>query len=57
MYPGMTRPLNFGDFTYNMNANNGSLLIEFGTDANTVEEAKRSGAMLANALAAVLQKD
>ncbi len=57
MYPGMTRPLNFGDFTYNMNANNGSLLIEFGTDANTVEEAKRSGEMLANALASVLQKD
>lgn len=56
MYPGMTRPLNFGEFTYNMNANNGSLLIEFGTDANTVVEATRSAEMLANALASLLQK-
>lgn len=56
MYPGMTRPLNFGEFTYNMNFNNGSLLIEVGTDANTVEEAARSGEFLGNALSSVLQK-
>lgn len=56
MYPGMTRPMNFGEFTYNMNANNGSLLIEVGTDANTVEEACTSAEMLANALAVLLQK-
>lgn len=56
-YPGMTRPLNFGDFTYNMNVNSGSLLIEVGTDANTLEEAKRTGKMLANALAEVLQNE
>ena len=34
---------------------NGSLLIEVGTDANTLEESVRSGQMLGNALAAVLQ--
>lgn len=56
MYEGMTRPLNFGDFTYNMNVNSGSLLIEVGTDANTLSEAKRTGKMLANALSQVLQK-
>lgn len=56
MYPGMTRPLNFGDFTYNMNANSGSLLIEVGTDANTLDEAILSGEMLGNALSQVLQK-
>lgn len=55
-YPGMTRALDFGDFTYNMNFNNGSLLIEVGTDANTVEEACRSGEFLGNALSSVLQK-
>lgn len=55
MYPGMTRPLYFGDFTYNMNLNSGSLLIEVGTDANTVEEAVRSGSYLGNALAALLK--
>lgn len=56
MYPGMTRPLYFGEFKYNMNINNGSLLIEVGTDGNTVEEACRSGEFLANALSSVLQK-
>lgn len=55
LYPGMTRPLDFGDFTYNMNFNNGSLLVEFGTDANTVEEACRSGEYFGEALANVLQ--
>ncbi len=56
LYPGITRPLNFGDFVYNMDVNNGSLLIEVGTDANTAEEAVRTGEMLGNALAALLQK-
>lgn len=55
LYEDFTRPLYFGDFTYNMNVNNGSLLIEVGTDANTLEEAVRSGEMLGNALSAVLQ--
>lgn len=57
LYPGMTRPLNFGDFTYNMNFNSGSLLIEVGTDANTVEEAARTGEYLANALSSLLQNN
>lgn len=55
MYEGMTRPLYFGDFTYNMNINSGSLLIEVGTDANTLSEAILSGELLGNALAKVLQ--
>lgn len=55
-YPGMTRPLYFGEFTYNMDFNNGSLLIEVGTDANTVEEAALSGELLGKALSSVLQK-
>ena len=50
MYPDMTRPLNFGEYTYNMNFNNGSLLIEVGTEVNTVEEAVRSGGYLGSAL-------
>lgn len=55
MYAGMTRPLYFGDFVYNMNVNNGSLLIEVGTDANTLEEAVYTGELLSNVLAKVLQ--
>ena len=56
MYPGMTRALYFGEFKYNMNINNGSLLIEVGTDANTVGEACLTGEFLGNALSSVLQK-
>lgn len=56
MYPGITRPLEFGEYTYNLNVCNGGLLIEFGTDANTLSEAKRSGKMMGKALAKVLQK-
>lgn len=55
MYPGMTRPLYFGNFVYNMDANNGSLLIEMGTDANTLSEAVYTGELLANVLSKVLQ--
>lgn len=55
MYPGITRPLNFGEYTYNLNVCNGSLLIEVGTDVNTHEEVQRTGTMLGKALAKVLQ--
>ena len=55
-FPGMTRPLYFGEFSYNMDFNNGSLLIEVGTDANTVDEAAYTGELLGNALSSVLQK-
>ncbi len=57
MYPGMTRPLYFGDFAYNMNVNNGSLLIEVGTDVNTLGEAVYTGELLGNVLAKVLQSE
>ena len=55
LYPDMTRPLNFGEYTYNMNFNNGSLLIEVGTEVNTVEEAVRSGEFLGAALSDLLR--
>lgn len=54
LYPGMTRPLYFGNFMYNMNLAPGSLLIEVGTDANTLEEAVNSGEMLGNVIAQTL---
>ena len=54
LYPGMTRPLYFGDFAYNMFINSGSLLIEVGTDANTLDEAVYTGELLGNVIAEVL---
>lgn len=55
MFPGMTRPLDFGYFSYNMSVNTGSLLVEIGTDANTLEEAVYSGKLFGQSLAKVLQ--
>lgn len=54
MYPGMTRPMSFDEYRYNMNLTHGSLLIEVGTDANTLDEAVRSGSLLGNVLTNVL---
>ena len=54
MYPGMTRPLTFGYFAYNEYLCNGSLLIEVGTDANTIEEAEYTAELLGNVLYEVL---
>lgn len=54
-YPGMTRPLYFGNFMYNMNLAPGSLLIEVGTDANTLDEAVCTGELLGDVIADVLK--
>ena len=52
----MTRPLTFGYFAYNEYLCNGSLLIEVGTDANTIEEAEYTAELLGNVLYEVLKK-
>lgn len=54
MYPGMTRPMYFGAVKYNMNMTHGSLLIEVGSDANTLDEAKYTGSLLGDVLSKVL---
>ena len=54
MYPGMTRPMSFDFFAYNEYICDGSLLIEVGTDANSVDEVQRTANYLGEVLAAVL---
>lgn len=54
-YPGMTRPLYFGNFMYNMNLGTTSLLIEVGSDANTLTEAQYTGELLGDVIATVLK--
>ena len=46
LYPDLVRPLSFSNSKYNMNATTGSLLVEVGTEVNTVEEAKYSGRLV-----------
>ncbi len=57
MYPDMTRPLYLGDFMYNMNINSGSLLIEIGSDSNTIEEVRYSGYLLGNVISELLDPE
>ena len=54
MYPGMVRPLNFDFFAYNEYICDGSLLIEVGSDANSIDEAELTGTLLGNVLSRVL---
>ena len=56
LYPGMTRPLSFDFFAYNEYICDGSLLIEVGSDANSIDEAEYTGELLGSVLAKVLGK-
>ncbi len=53
-YPTLTRPLYVVDARYNQGLLSGSLLIEVGTDANTLSEALYSGRLVGKELAALL---
>ncbi len=54
LFPGITRPLNFSKVKYNEHLTPGSLLIEVGSDANTLEEAVYTGSMLGESLSKML---
>jgi stage II sporulation protein P len=54
-YPDLARPLLFKSCKYNFDMLNGSVLIEIGTDANTLEEATYSAELLGQALVKILQ--
>ncbi len=56
LYPGLMRPVLFSQRKYNMDMTRFSLLIEMGSEANTLEEACYSGRMLAASLAALMDE-
>ncbi len=53
-YEGLMRPVFFCNRKYNMNATPCSLLLEFGTDANTLQEAVYSAQLIGNSLVKML---
>lgn len=53
----LMRPIFFCHRRYNMDVTPCSLLLEFGTDANTLEEAVYSGSLVGEGLAALLDKN
>lgn len=52
--PGITRPMMFSYRKYNQQLSTGALLLEFGSHANTLEEAKNTAVLAGEALAQVL---
>lgn len=54
-YPGLARPIFFCPRDYNMNLTHCSLLIEVGSDSNTLEEAEYSGRLIGSALSMLLE--
>ncbi len=56
MFPGLMRPMLFSQRKYNMDMTHFSLLIEMGSEANTLDEACYSGRMLASALASLMDE-
>lgn len=57
LYSGLMRPIFFCDRQYNMEVTPCSLLLEFGTDANTLEEAVYSGKLIGKSLARLLDEN
>lgn len=49
-YPGLMRPVLFSARKYNMNVTPCSVLLEMGSDSNTLEEAEYSGHLIGKAL-------
>lgn len=53
-YTGLMRPIFFCNRKYNMNITPCSILLEFGTDANTLEEAVYSASLIGKSLSKML---
>ncbi len=53
-YPGLTRPVFFCYRQYNQHLTNGSLLLEFGSHGNTLEECERTAHYVGRSLAQTL---
>lgn len=51
MYPGLMRPILFSARKYNMDVTPCSVLLEFGSDSNTIAEAEYSGHLMGKAIA------
>lgn len=56
MYRGFTRPVLFDYRKYNQDLTNGSLLVEFGSQGNTLEEVRYAGELFGSALAQTIRE-
>ncbi len=56
MFPGFTRPILFDFRKYNQDLTKGSLLIEVGSQGNTLEEARYAGELVGKALSETIRQ-
>lgn len=56
LYPGLARPVLFDYRNYNQHISTGSLLIEVGSHANSLDEAVYSGELLGDSIAKALEQ-
>ncbi len=56
LYPGLARPILFDYRNYNQHISTGSLLIEVGSHANSLDEAVYSGELLGDSIAKALEQ-
>jgi stage II sporulation protein P len=56
MFPGLTRPILFDYRKYNQNLTTGSLLIEVGSQGNSLEEAQYAGTLTGRAIAETIRR-
>lgn len=56
LFQGITRPLYFSPRKYNMDLTTCSLLVEVGSDANTLDQAVYTGRCLGKAVSSILEK-
>jgi stage II sporulation protein P len=57
MYPGYMRPILFSARKYNMDVVPCSVLLEFGSDSNTLSEAEYSGHLMGSAIAKLIEEN
>ncbi|MCI8403457.1 MAG: hypothetical protein HFE49_00985 [Clostridia bacterium] len=57
MYPGLMRPVNLRTERFNEHMTRGSLILEIGSNGNTLAQAKEGGKNVARAIAAVLNEN
>lgn len=54
LYPTLMRPINLREQRFNQQLSSGSIIIEVGSNGNTLEEAKRGAELIADVISAVL---
>ncbi len=56
LYPGLVRPINLRAQRFNQQLSNGSIIIEVGTNGNTMEEAKKGAELIGDVIVSVLSE-